>query len=504
MPRFVDVSSGGTHHRFSVFAQVVHANGFLIVRGYNKLYVFPRTARVAYGSADVTDQLPATTMTSTLASAIAAHGTKFNNGVFAAGGGTSRNRLDITWASLKDPWQIAPDYVVADGYVTPSLIGHRPPPQPPPWRPCPMDDCSGYWYYYQYYYPVPYYPHESPPEYSPCQCAVSSDARRPQSERSVAALKSLQQAIQAHSIPDDAIDANIDPGIPPHARALAREAMQRLPANARQHVAGIAADGTFFANRIEDYEAHQREGHWQQIDGNVWRKPNGEIVTVADFWADEKAAAASRRTQAVSCPPPGSSTTGAYVRGYVCNSTSGQFTASVDASSVGGAEGGSWCLNYGDTGYLLVGALSNATNDAAEGGLQWSPANGNYAMYVTDAKGLNQQIPASYSFPPGPFTMWFTNNASNWSLTVAGSGGTKTWTYTQATTVQAGSSWTYKQGTMIAQKPPHLTDGSFFGVDSGSGNPLFYWSAASGYDTYPNDPTRAIKVGNAYGINLHS
>ena len=58
---------------------------------------------------------------------------------------------------------------------------------------------------------------------------------------------------------------------------------------------------------------------------------------------------------------------------------------------------------------------------------------------------------------------------------------------------------------MLAQKyGPNFTDGSYFGVDSGTGNPLFTWSPASGYDSYPVDPTRTIRIGNVYGVNLHS
>lgn len=81
-------------------------------------------------------------------------------------------------------------------------------------------------------------------------------------------------------------------------------------------------------------------------------------------------------------------------------------------------------------------------------------------------------------------------------------GASLTWVYSQASNAGAGSSWTYKQGTFLAQNPPgSSTTGSYFGVDADE-NPLFIWSGIPQSDSDP-DPTRALHVGNAYGIDLH-
>lgn len=56
---------------------------------------------------------------------------------------------------------------------------------------------------------------------------------------------------------------------------------------------------------------------------------------------------------------------------------------------------------------------------------------------------------------------------------------------------------------MIAQPFLDITDGSYFGVLNPGGIPLFTWSSMPSHDFFP-DFTRAIEVGNTYGINLHA
>jgi hypothetical protein len=532
-PIYVTVKAVSRAYYFPVYAQVLQTTDLLLVRGYGRVYVYPKsTAQVSFGTNPVAlSELPTAAVPGLEKIAAANTPGNFTSGTIkhkkflcpdcTAVLGYLRNVRKVSTAlnGKLDPWQVSPSYVPftpkapvanavslarhAQSYGSTSCWGG----DPGFYGGGNHDfggsaNCnpSGLSYSTIYIY-IP-----------SCHCnSLLSSARKVQAEaqaasRSAEAFAKLQSAIAAHTVSDAQIESNIDAGITGRMRDLARAAMQQLPQYARQHVSGTAADGTFFSNRTEDLAAHARDAKWSQISGDVWKKPNGEIVTVPDIWSQEKAAAATQRgTQTVSCPPPGSSDTGGYVRGFLCNSSSGVYSAFVDASQVYGDAGNSWCFSFGDTGYLLVGAWSNTSNDTAEGGLQWSPTNKNYAMFVTDARGGIQDIPSSNSFPPGPFTMWFTVNASNWSLTVAGPGATRTWTYTKASAIQGGSSWTYKQGTFIAQTKGlfYPTDGSFFGVDAGSGLPLFTWSSAPGHDYFP-DFTRGIRIGNVYGVNLHS
>lgn len=316
----------------------------------------------------------------------------------------------------------------------------------------------------------------------------------------------IDSEIQAHSISDSQIDENIDKTIPATARAYVAAIMKTLPPDARQHVSGIDEAGHFFSNRQAEYDAVAQSGRWEQIQGSVWRNPSGEEVTLPNL--PREAASMARHTESAGsppCPAPGSTDTGGYVRGYICNSPSRTFRTTVNATAVGGPPGQSWCIQglNRDTGYLLFGDFSaSSSGGAAEGGLQWSPTNEWYAMYAKDGLNGPDNLPWTYNFLPGVFTMTFTTNANlTWSETVASARGTYTWVHAVTSNAATGSAWTYKQGTTIAQNAVVSTTGSYFGVDA-VGAPLFSWSSAPSHDYFP-DSTRGIRVNETYGVYLH-
>jgi hypothetical protein len=519
--RFVTVTSHGTSDIYSPYAQIVRSDEGLIARAYGRVHVYRLNgAKVTYPegipvSVDTLPKVNAVTIDAALRSpghAGVAEARRLRlcehcDAVFLRA--NSDVPVQNPWPSARDPWQIAPDYA----FWKPENVTRSP---------LTAVDPACYVYFDtscrsggvgpdQFCPPIyngcAYYPRPTPTP-DACSCAVlnpSAIRRAPEAERkSIDAINKLHRAIEAHTIADAEIEANIDPGITGHTRDLARAAMEKLPPFARQHVAGTAPDGTFFANRTEDYQAHLHAGKWRQISERVWENPDGEIITVPDFWGGEKAQASAKHALSISCPAPISQNTGGYVRGYLCDSTSSSYTATVDATRVGGFRGSSWCLGYAETGYLLVGAWSNGTGKSGEAGLQWSEARKLYVIFALDEiGGIAPDVPSTYAYPPGPFTLAFTILQDQWAITVSSQSTTNTYFYNKAEPVEAGPSWTYKQGTMIAQRYYNVTDGSFFGTDSASGQPLFYWSGAPAHDYWP-DPTRGVRIGELYGVNLHS
>jgi hypothetical protein len=95
-----------------------------------------------------------------------------------------------------------------------------------------------------------------------------------------ARFRALDAAVARHSIPDAMVDRNIDPQIKGAQRAYVKKMMLRLPPFARQHVAGYDPSGHFYSNRAADYAEMAHQGPWVHLYGNVWRKPNGEVVAV--------------------------------------------------------------------------------------------------------------------------------------------------------------------------------------------------------------------------------
>jgi hypothetical protein len=167
---------------------------------------------------------------------------------------------------------------------------------------------------------------------------------------------------------------------------------------------------------------------------------------------------------------------------------------------------------YDDTGDIYVGAWSGeSVNGSAEAGLLWSKKYMIYEMFGRDQGDTEPDgIPTSMSFLPGVFSEQFgTAGTSLWYFTVTPLlGAPVTWTHPGSSNVAHGTSWTYKQATSIAQNILNPSNGSYFGVNS-FGDPLFGWAATvppgvplTGSDFFP-DSTRALHVGDSYGINLY-
>jgi hypothetical protein len=531
--RFVKVATAAGVDPYSVYAQVVRTPYAIVVRAYRQMMAYPLAGTtVTYsGAAEPIEisSLPQVSMP------------KVDTAVKNGAPGSSKDVLSRLcghcvlvlvhgaaepinaklWESKEDPWQVKADYVfwapgtetISSGQRKSQYIKQT----------CAYtSDCNGCGASIQYCFPSQgsyqwpfYHPPEptgggggAPPPIRNCDRNVLSVRRTPRSiDRS--RLQDLAAAIARNAVPDEKVDENIDPQIQGAQRAYIKAAMLRLAPAQRQHVAGIDEQGNFFSNRESDYIQRESAQPWRQISGNLWISPSGHRVAFPND--DLSLAASGRRTSSTGsppCPPPGSSTTGGYVRGYFCNSTSRSFTAAVDATNVGGAPGPSWCMTSGptisgDTGFLLVGGWSGS--GAAEVGLLWNQSI--YEMYDLDPSGnpTSDFIPASWSFQPGLFSLTFTTYAGSyyWSFTAtSASGPSFTWMHNKASLSAIGTVFTYKQATTIGQNVAGFTnDGSYFGVDEYD-DPLFAWSGASGSDGFP-DATRAIRIGNNYGINLH-
>lgn len=539
-PLYVTIKAPTRSYDFPAYAQVAQSSTLMIVRGYGRIYTFPKANVAVYWGRELVgvDQLPSVTVPGLEKLTAGKTPGNFTSGsvghkkflcpdcTAVLGYPPNVRAIEAAFNGKVDPWQVSPSYVPFTASAPPSGVVTLSAPRHPHmyytscWGGNPgygftgggtgggLDGGSANCYPSVLSYSVMYvsYP---PPN---CNAAIAAKIRSPQARpRSQQAMNAARAAVLSRSVADDEIEGNIDRTITGRVRDLVRSAMQELPPYARQRVAGVAEDGTFFANRQIDYDEHLREGSWEQLSGSIWRKPNGEIVNVPDMWKAERAAFQSRTTSgtratlANGCPPAGDPKSGAYVRTGLCNTTSRSYSASVDATSVGGLPGPSWCLTnnfgYGDTGYLLIGAFGNA-GGANDAGLQWSPTNHNYAMYARDSSGKADPIPSSYSFPPSALYMQMSIDNTTWWLVVGNASYSLTWMYHKSTALPASTAFTYKQGTMLAQDAYFPTDGSYFGVDAVYGTPLFTWSSATYFDQVP-DSTRALLSGNNEGINLH-
>ena len=327
---------------------------------------------------------------------------------------------------------------------------------------------------------------------------TSSDQRKAQQ---------LQSQVIRNSIPDSMVEANIDPQIRGADRAYVRRIMLTLPPTVRTDVAGIDPNGHFFSNRQADYISEASTSPWRDIGNGLWLTPRGEVAALP---VQSRSVTGSIRTFSVPpCPPPGLTTSGVYVRGFSCGLPDASFTATVNASGVGGPPGQSWCITpannlaHGDTGYLIVGAWSDQSK-TAEGGLQWSPHYMDYAMFAKDDGNFpDPGIPQTWSFQPDFFSLKFgTTSDGNFYISVSTlQQGQHTWTRSGLSSqVGLGSSWTYKEETSIAQNFLASSDGSYFGV-SPAFTPLFSWSTMQGSD-YSPDTQRAIQNGWTWGIWL--
>ena len=141
-----------------------------------------------------------------------------------------------------------------------------------------------------------------------------------------------------------------------------------------------------------------------------------------------------------------------------------------------------------------------ACDGAAEGGLKWSPTYEDYEMYAKEAGSNPDSIPTGYSFAPDYFALSFYVTSSSFAFAVGSTYGTLTWVHPGSSSVAGTGSWTYKDGTFLAQGIYAPYDSSYFGVDQYQ-EPLFGWNSMPAYNQYP-DGSRAIlnKLTGASGI----
>ena len=524
--RFVSIATPRGADRYSVYSRVVRTQDAIVVLAYGRMHAYPIAGTgVAYSGTTApvsVTSLPQVNMPTLDGLIESGSSDGLSQGALSNLCGHCSIALlpragtkirPTLWQKKQDPWQVNPDYVFwapgtdAIASLRPDLIIGN--------NPCALsvEVCcpDGLTYC------APSFPFGSSgggasnPQPIRTPAPTCNRLGSLSAKRAIATIprttdedfQALTAAVARHSVADRDVDANIDPQIQGERRAFVREMMLTLPPWERQSVAGYDSTGKFFSNRAADYIEAAQTKPWVRLADSLWRDPDGEIVAIPK---DLPSASQSRSPLSVGpCEPTGSSNTGAYVRGYSCGSAQRSFTTVNDARAVGGAVGPSWCFNTaagtGDTGYTLVGAFGKY--DSAEGGLQFSPIGpNNYGLYAKDAGTPPDPILHSMRYPPSLFSLTFTLTSTTWQVTVATTSLTQTWMHPTASSTAAGSSWTYKQETTIAQNGFFPTTGSYFGVNS-AGAPLFVWNSTPYSDMFPGSPI-SLQVFNAYGINLQS